>query len=117
MIRKSLETRFPMFNDKTRSGLPLVLLGMLALFFFWLTDPRTSGWAGGPRADPLRAIQDATPGTYIGFIGSGLAIGVGLWLMRPRAAWQRPSSIRRAGAEKKSSPRPSTETTNGPLQG
>ncbi len=71
-----------------RSGLILVLMGVGCVGFFILTDPRMLG----PRATrvgwaPLivDAIYDATPGTALGLVGSGVIVLIGLWLMARRA--------------------------------
>lgn len=71
-----------------RSGLILVLMGTACIAFFILTDPRMLG----PRATragwaPLvvDGIYDATPGTVLGLVGSGVIVLIGLWLMARRA--------------------------------
>jgi hypothetical protein len=75
-----------MLKDKTRSGLLLILTGMLGLLFFWLTDPRHGPLARDATMDLLSAIHDATPGTYIGLVGSGIVVAMGLWLLTRRVA-------------------------------
>ena len=76
-----------MARDSRRSGISLILAGMLGIAFFWLTDPRW-GYFGGDRAAPgaIDAIQQASPGTFIGIAGSALVLLIGLWLMTRRVA-------------------------------
>jgi hypothetical protein len=75
-----------MLKDKTRSGLLLILTGALGLLFFWLTDPRHGPLARDASMDLLRAIHDATPGTYVGLAGSVVVMGMGVWLLTRRVA-------------------------------
>lgn len=70
-----------------RSALRLILAGLLAGAFFWLTDPR---WGPAGRAVPrwalVDAVNQATPGTVIGLAGSAIVLLIGLWLMTRRTA-------------------------------
>jgi hypothetical protein len=69
-----------------RSGFSLVLIGLLGVAFFWLTDPKY-GWPrlrGGGNA--IDAAHDAAIATYVGIIGCGLIVLIGLWLLARRAA-------------------------------
>ena len=67
--------------DRTRSALVLTLLGLAAGLFFWLTDP-TLGIATGlmsPEVNRIDAARRAWTGTWIGLIGSAIAVVLGLW--------------------------------------
>jgi hypothetical protein len=76
-----------MTRDTRRSGLSLVLVGLLGIAFFWLTDPRR-GWFAGESGAPgvIDAIRQASPGTFIGVAGSALVLLIGLWLTMRRVA-------------------------------
>ncbi len=70
-----------------RSGLALILVGLLSIAFFVLTDPRVLGpraaalrWSG----NPVDAAYDATTGTVLGLAGSLLVVLIGLWLLSRR---------------------------------
>jgi hypothetical protein len=71
-----------------RSGLILMLMGAVCVGFFILTDPRMLG-ARATRAGwatlAVDAIYEATPGTVLGLVGSGIIVLIGLWLMARRA--------------------------------
>jgi hypothetical protein len=62
-----------------------VLAGLLGIVFFWLTDPRW-GVFSRPVVDVVDAINEASPGTYIGIAGSAVIVVIGLWLMTRRTA-------------------------------
>jgi hypothetical protein len=67
--------------NRTRSALVLVLLGLAAGLFFWLTDP-TLGIAAqlmSPEVNRIDAANRAWMGTWIGLIGSTIAVVLGLW--------------------------------------
>ena len=84
-----------------RSGLVLMLLGLLGAVFFVLTDPRL-GPAGRARAagaldwrhwlfvmrgspdSPVDAAHEATLGTLIGLVGAAAMLLIGLWLLTRR---------------------------------
>jgi hypothetical protein len=73
-------------RDTRRSGLSLAIAGLAGSGFFWLTDPRWGLVRRPASADVIDAINQASPGTYVG-IASGLVITViGLWLMTRRTA-------------------------------
>ena len=76
-----------MTQDTRRSGLSLILAGVLGIVFFWLTDPRT-GWAArdSSASTVIDAIRQASPGTFVGIAGSLLVVLIGLWLMTRRVA-------------------------------
>ena len=74
--------------NRTRSALVLTVLGILAGLFFWLTDPT---WGIATRVmdtslNRIDAANQARVGTYIGLIGSAIAVVVGLWNI-----WRRPA--------------------------
>lgn len=84
-----------------RSGLVLILLGLLGAGFFVLTDPRLGppgheaslgalDWRhwlfvmrGSPDS-PIDAAHDATLGTLVGLAGAGAMLLIGLWLLTRR---------------------------------
>ena len=74
-----------MTRDTRRSGVSLVLVGVIGILFFWLTDPR-QGWLppSDRAATMVDAIRQAAPGTVIGIAGSALILLIGLWLMTRR---------------------------------
>jgi hypothetical protein len=76
-----------MTRDTRRSGLSLIIVGVVGILFFWLTDPRW-GWIppGQRAATVVDAIRQATPGTIIGVAASGLVLLIGLWLMTRRVS-------------------------------
>ena len=82
-----------------RSGLTLILLGMLGAVFFWLTDPRYGpavragawydprSWLAALRdapANPIDAANEAAAATFVGLAGSAAVLLVGLWLLTRR---------------------------------
>jgi len=75
-----------MTRDTKRSGLSLLVVGMLGVFFFWATDPRFGILRAETTASPVDAIRDAAVGTYVGLIGSGVVVLIGLWLLAKRTA-------------------------------
>ena len=74
-----------MTRDTRRSGVSLVLVGVVGILFFWLTDPRY-GWL--PPSSGAQTVVDAmhnvAAGTVIGLGGSVLVLLIGLWLMTRR---------------------------------
>ena len=76
-----------MARDTRRSGLSLIIIGVVGILFFWLTDPRYGWlWPGQRAATVVDAIRQATPGTLIGMAGSALVLLIGLWLMTRRVS-------------------------------
>jgi hypothetical protein len=75
-----------MTRDTKRSGLSLLLVGLLGVMFFWATDPRFGVVRAETTPSPVDAVVDATPGTYVGLIGSGVVVVIGLWLLANRTA-------------------------------
>jgi len=86
-----------------RSSLLLVLAGACGLVFFVATDPKWGPLAYSPaRVDEhtptverarasvvpesIDAARDASAGTVVGLIGSGVVTAVGVWLVTRRAA-------------------------------
>jgi hypothetical protein len=73
-------------KETRRSGKSLVLAGLAAVGFFWLTDPRWGLLDRPAPAAAVDAVMQASTGTYVGIAG-GIAIAViGLWLMTRRTA-------------------------------
>lgn len=86
-----------------RSGLTLIMLGLLGVAFFWLTDPRF-GLLGHATADLHRQIDwrhwlfvlrgspdnlvdaanQAFTGSVVGIAGSVVVLCIGLWLLTRR---------------------------------
>ena len=67
-----------------RSGFSLVIIGLLGVAFFWLTDPKY-GWLKLRGAEnPVDAAHDAAIATYVGVIGCGLIVLIGLVLLARR---------------------------------
>jgi hypothetical protein len=74
--------------NRTRSAIGLVFLGILGGLFFWLTDPKL-GIATrlmDSSVNHIDAANQGALGTYIGLIGSAIAVLVGLW-----SIWRRPA--------------------------
>jgi len=83
-----------------RSGMMLILLGLLGAAFFWLTDPhygpalgRGAGWYDprtwistlrGSPGNLIDAYREASVATWVGLVGSAAVVGVGLWLLTRR---------------------------------
>ena len=84
-----------------RSGVLLVVLGLLGAAFFWLTDPRYGPsvapgrgwydprtWLAAVRGSPenlIDAANQASIASVVGFAGSVFVLLVGLWLLARRA--------------------------------
>ena len=77
-----------MTKDTRRSGLSLVLAGVLGFGFFWLTDPRFGLLARRTVSNDnvVDSMRHASFGTLVGFAGSALVLLIGLWLMTRRTA-------------------------------
>lgn len=65
-----------------RSGLSLVVAGLLGIAYFWLTDPQRLGAPGGGECDRRR--QSVQMGTWVGVTGSAVVLAIGLWLLTRR---------------------------------
>jgi hypothetical protein len=76
--------QFVMPRDTRRSGLSLVLAGLIGLAFFWVTDPRW-GLAAETSLTVIDAIHRASPGTWVGMVGCVVISVIGVWLMLRRA--------------------------------
>ena len=84
-----------------RSGLLLIVLGLVGVAFFWVTDPRYGPAVGSghawfdPRSwiaamrgnptNPIDAANEASVATIVGLAGSVFVLLVGLWLLARRA--------------------------------
>jgi len=71
-----------------RSAILLTFFGILAVAFFWFTDP-TLGVADhlmDSHINRLDAANQAWPGTLMGLAGSAVVTLTGLWLMTKRSA-------------------------------
>lgn len=77
-----------MTRDTRRSGLSLVLAGLLGIGFFWLTDPRHGALPRTAQAgeNVIDSMRHASAGTFVGIAGSALVLLIGLWLMMRRTA-------------------------------
>jgi uncharacterized membrane protein len=65
-----------------RSGYSLVLVGVLGIAFFWITDPRYGLALRWSRAEnPVDLANWHLPGTILGWAGSGLVLLIGLYLL------------------------------------
>jgi hypothetical protein len=66
-----------------RSGLSLVIAGLLGGGFFWMTDPRygLTHPVGENLAD---AANQAQIGTLVGIVGSAIVLILGVWLLTRR---------------------------------
>jgi hypothetical protein len=65
-----------------RSGFSLVLVGMLGVAFFWITDPRYGlalRWSRGE--NPIDLANSHLPGTIVGIAGSLLVFLIGVHLL------------------------------------
>ena len=65
-----------------RSGVSLVLVGLLGLVFFWITDPRYGlalRWSRGE--NPIDLANAHFPGTVVGLAGSVVILAVGSYLL------------------------------------
>ncbi len=83
-----------------RSGLTLILLGLVGAAFFWLTDPRYGPdlslamplydprhWLAllrGSPANPIDAANEAAVATAVGLAGSAFVLLVGFYLLSRR---------------------------------
>jgi hypothetical protein len=83
-----------------RSGMTLIVLGLLGAAFFWLTDPhygpavgRGAGWYDprtwivtlrGSPSNLIDAANEASVATWVGIAGSVAVVLVGLWLLTRR---------------------------------
>jgi hypothetical protein len=74
-----------MRRDTRRSGFSLVLAGVGAILYFWLTDPRL-GVHGRSSFDIIDAISEGRAGTYVGIGVAGVIAVIGLWLIMRRTA-------------------------------
>lgn len=67
-----------------RSGLSLVIAGLIGVAFFWAFDPRY-GWWRPVGENLVDAANQAQIGTFVGIVGSGVVLVIGLWLLAKRA--------------------------------
>jgi hypothetical protein len=69
-----------------RSGYSLVLVGILGVAFFWISDPRWGlalRWNRGE--NPIDLANQHFPGTVVGLAGSMLILLIGIYLISRRA--------------------------------
>ena len=72
-------------RDSRRSGMSLILAGLGAIAFSWLSDPR---WGVVPQSvsnDMVEAVNQARAGTWIGIAGGTVITIFGLWLFMRRS--------------------------------
>lgn len=67
-----------------RSGLSLVVAGLLGGAFFWLSDPRY-GYTHPTGENLVDAANQAQIGSLVGVAGSLAVLIIGLWLLTRRA--------------------------------
>jgi hypothetical protein len=67
-----------------RSGLSLVICGLLGIAYFWATDPR-HGIIHPVSENLIDAANEARMGTLVGIVGSAFVLVIGLWLLTRRA--------------------------------
>jgi len=67
-----------------RSGLSLVLVGILGIAFFWITDPRLGMALRWSRENPIDLANEQLPGTILGLAGSLLVLFIGVYLLGKR---------------------------------
>jgi len=70
----------------SRSGVSLVLTGLLGAVFFWATDHRygiASQISGSPGS--IDQANQMLTGTLIGIAGSLIVFGIGVWLVSKRS--------------------------------
>jgi len=67
-----------------RSGLSLVIAGLLGIGFFWIIDPRY-GLVHPASEQLIDAANQARLGTFVGIAGSAVVLVIGLWLLTRRA--------------------------------
>jgi hypothetical protein len=73
-------------KDTRRSGIGLVLAGAAGIAFFALTDPKWGMIRGETSADVVDAINQASPGTWMGIAGGAVIVVFGCWLILRRSA-------------------------------
>jgi uncharacterized membrane protein len=69
-----------------RSGLSLVLVGVLGIAFFWVTDPRYGLALRWSRENPVDLANWHFPGTILGVAGSVLVFLIGVYLLSRKVA-------------------------------
>ena len=67
-----------------RSGLSLVLVGILGIAFFWITDPRFGLALRWSRENAIDLANEHLPGTILGLAGSLLVLFIGIYLLSKR---------------------------------
>jgi hypothetical protein len=67
-----------------RSGLSLVIAGVLGVGYFLATDPR-HGIIHSASANLIDAANEARMGTIVGIAGSVSVLIIGVWLLTRRA--------------------------------
>jgi hypothetical protein len=67
-----------------RSGLSLVICGLIGIAYFWATDPR-HGIIRSVSENLIDAANEARMGTLVGIAGSVFVLVIGLWLLTRRA--------------------------------
>jgi hypothetical protein len=72
-------------NTNRKSGSSLILVGLLGILFFWLTDPRYGlalHWNHGE--NPVDLANQQFPGTVVGIAASILIVLIGAYLWSRR---------------------------------
>jgi len=65
-----------------RSGYSLVIVGILGIAFFWITDPRYGLALRWDRTEnPIDLANWHFPGTVLGITASALVLVIGLYLL------------------------------------
>jgi hypothetical protein len=72
-----------MDREIKKSGVNLVVAGVLGALFFWLTDP-VYGIGRKTSENPIDAMNEAALGTLAGVAGSLAVLLIGVWIMTRR---------------------------------
>jgi hypothetical protein len=74
--------------SRFRSALLLIVIGALVAGFFYVTEPRfgVAPYLMPQDINRIEAMNQTWLGTWLGLVGSGLAVIVGLWNI-----WRRPA--------------------------
>jgi hypothetical protein len=74
-----------MDREIKKSGMNLVLAGVLGVLFFWLTDPVYGLARRSAGENVIDAMNEASLGTLAGITGSAAVLLIGVWIMTRRS--------------------------------